>query len=462
MWKLMLQNYAYNERFIFMRNVKIAYKDQLYTLKQMISSEELCPVCQNKIQKTNISIESDSRERQHKFYALSCEKCHILYVDDRTINGLMVFHKTKDKPLPLSKICYHEFISNTEPRLNNLIYTTVDANISNKRKCWGCGNRLIMDSINIEHNNRNGYYCLHGLACEKCRILYTKYDVVDAIYEDCKRNFPKNLKHYYGKRKYLQFQKSAEVLMKNENVVCVIQTNDRVQYKIIKEYDGTLDETFFPYTSEFAREILADIYRSEKNKEYSYKEQRGKIRYYYACDSLKNNLIGSGDLCIKTGGGLKSSKRRGGDQFVDILFYSPFTNRYEIVTVTYNKFDDEYYLDIHKWRRFIQKYGNPNFVPTFESGRNSRLSYNLRERSILNDYGYKSTLSAQERRAILTEMVDLDIISVSGIIQHLEFFISVPGARDNMYYSRKVWEEDLKFIENYDVNPERFLVARSP
>ena len=86
----------------------------------------------------------------------------------------------------------------------------------------------------------------------------------------------------------------------------------------------------------------------------------------------------------------------------------------------------------------------------------------MRERSILNDYGYKSTLSAQERRAILTEMVDLDIISVSGIIQHLEFFISVPGARDNMYYSRKVWEEDLKFIENYDVNPERFLVARSP
>lgn len=365
-------------------------------------------------------------------------------------------NKTKRKPLP--KIYYYEH--KPEQILSQQGYT-VDAKIPSNGLCPLCHSKLVIDKISIKSDDGNGCYFLHGISCDNCHVLFTRDTVLDSLSRVCKIHFPKGIQHYTSldKREYLVFEKSIEPFLQNKNIVCVIQTFKGEQYKILKEKDDSLDDNFIYYKNEFGRELLAATIRYEKNKRFRYGEKNGKIRFAKFLTDLDNSLIAE-DICIKKGGGYTSGKTRGGDHFVDILFYSPFTKRYESVTVTYNIFDDKYYLDITKWRRFVREFGNPSIKPIFSSTRNYNLSDELRESSILRDYGYSSTLSTPIRRSILTEMVDLDIVSVRKIVDYLKFFLDFHGAKDNMYNSCKAWSDDWDFIENYKVNPERFLIAK--
>ena len=338
---------------------------------------------------------------------------------------------------------------------------TIDAGIPLDGLCPYCHSRVLIDMTVINSDDGKFFYYLHGLSCKQCRILFVRDKVLDKLYKVCRKNFPKGIRNYrsVGKREYQSFSKPVESFTHDKNIVCIIQTNKGERYTILNKNDDSLDDTFLYYKSEFARELLASAIRPEKDKNFKYGDRTGKIKFaeFFGSDSK----LFAKDICIKKGGGYTSGKTRGGDHFVDVLFYSPFTKRYESVTVTYNIFDDKYYLDITKWRKFVREFGNPSIKPVFSSTRNYNLSDELRESSILRDYGYSSTLSTPARRSILTEMVDLDIVSVRKIIDYLKFFLDFHGAKDNMYNSCKAWSDDWDFIENYKVNPERFLIAKS-
>lgn len=123
-----------------------------------------------------------------------------------------------------------------------------------------------------------------------------------------------------------------------------------------------------------------------------------------------------------------------------------------------------YYVDSSKFREFIHKHGNPGIHIGFykKTGVYGFDWLDLNDRSFLMDYGYnvsiKDNLPSSVRQEMLAEIVDLQIASVSDIVNHLNFCISShamhPGAI-------ACWREDIEFISNYKVNPNRFLIAET-
>ena len=82
--------------------------------------------------------------------------------------------------------------------------------------------------------------------------------------------------------------------------------------------------------------------------------------------------------------------------------------------------------------------------------------------SILTEYGYTVAqnvgLSSKERHELLAEVIDLEILDSIDIINHLEFCISL-HPNEKYVYARSKWKEDIGFVENYNFNPDRFLIA---
>lgn len=170
---------------------------------------------------------------------------------------------------------------------------------------------------------------------------------------------------------------------------------------------------------------------------------------------------------IKADGGYYTSTLDRKSELVDLLAYSPFSQRYELMRATYNKGLDYCYADLSIFRSFVQKYGNPGLAIDFDSSSSngffrSDLRSDLRSESVLMGYGYNVSeangLSDRERREILAEIVDLEILTVHQIVGLLNFFSTLhSGTRYAL--SRSKWERDRTFIENYKVNPNRFMIA---
>ena len=131
---------------------------------------------------------------------------------------------------------------------------------------------------------------------------------------------------------------------------------------------------------------------------------------------------------------------------------------------TYDKALDYCYTDISIFRSHLHKYRSPDLPLDFYAKRAShRFSYDdMASESILMGYNYSvsqaNNLSTYERREILAEIVDLKILTVSRIVRFLDFLCrSRPGEKYSL--ARSKWESDMKFIQNYKVNPNRFLFA---
>ena len=77
-------------------------------------------------------------------------------------------------------------------------------------------------------------------------------------------------------------------------------------------------------------------------------------------------------------------------------------------------------------------------------------------------YGYSvskaNNLSERERHEILAEIVDLGILKVNQIVNLLDFNCRLHSG-EQYYWARRKWEIDKAFIENYKVNPNRFLIV---
>ena len=147
----------------------------------------------------------------------------------------------------------------------------------------------------------------------------------------------------------------------------------------------------------------------------------------------------------------------------DVLLYSPFTQKYEIVKMAI--INSRSYWGINEFRKFVHKYGRPAVdieIDTSSDKKSDRFDFDkLREQSVLKLFGYTvnatDNKSARMRQAILGDIVDLELMSVQSVIYMLNFFI---GMHTNVsYYPARIkWKEDLEFIQNYTVNPDRFLI----
>jgi hypothetical protein len=218
------------------------------------------------------------------------------------------------------------------------------------------------------------------------------------------------------------------------------------------------------YTDELARELLTAAYVESRNKCGKYENIDFKVQQIVYQTSDINELSSQmtpHKLAIKKGGGYYSYNSTSGiEEIVDLLLYSPYTDRYETIRATYNKFNDFCYIDISKFREFISEYGNPkhvniNFICDISNQQ-------LKQESILKIYGYSVSdadgLSPKYRQALLSELVDVGILTVPEVVNLLNFFIRIHSNAEYRYACDK-WQADKEYIENYQVNPQRFLIA---
>ena len=242
------------------------------------------------------------------------------------------------------------------------------------------------------------------------------------------------------------------------------------RYAIISNYTDRSQEMIkiLSYKDKEARQILADIYKHKRNcieldnEIYEvcktlYKDQR----YSSSLDVMVSGIM------IKSGGGYYESITNANRfEIVDVLMYSPFTKKYELARVTYDKEDMEYFMDISAFRRFYREYGNPGLSIYAEEKSQSGIGdfSNLRDESIIHQFGYsvsaQANLSAACRQSILADIIDLETMSQKNVIAFIESLIKRFTA-DKYDEARFKWQQDLKFVINYKVNPQRFIIAKT-
>lgn len=229
-----------------------------------------------------------------------------------------------------------------------------------------------------------------------------------------------------------------------------------------EEIDSNPEKNIFFYKSIEAREFLSSAFEPLKNSCGRYKG----IQYHVEMSCFKDKITEDNlrplmphDIEIRNDGGYSSSIKNRYFDLVDLLVYSPFSERYEIITGTHDKLKDVYFIDIAKYKDFLRKNGKPP-ITIWVGGRDFTT---LNAESILRIYGYTvnqtDDLDLQKRQELLAEIVDAEILSVSSVISYLDFFISSHSS-DIYALARFKWEEDKEFIESYKVNPKRFLIAK--
>ena len=226
--------------------------------------------------------------------------------------------------------------------------------------------------------------------------------------------------------------------------------------------EADLDNKVLHYSNGKARTLLtiAFIPQSRIRYQAEWKDVKFHSVVYKKGNQLTAPIIRK-EIIIRKDGGFYE-KHKSVSEVVNALLYSPYTGRLELIRTSYDKARNEYYIDPIHLRRFVDSYGNPGIPIRFIGSSSGTGYYDLNDQSILNVYGYNVSqndgLSASERQAILTELVDLGIITISDIIRYLDFFIgSHPG--DQYYYARCKWEDDREFISNYKANPSRFIIG---
>ena len=229
-------------------------------------------------------------------------------------------------------------------------------------------------------------------------------------------------------------------------------------------HDGKM---VFHYTSSEALELLSAAFAKERSRKGILYDNNFKVKAtVFTAQKTQKALerLRPMELEIRAGGGYYSLTMSRREELVDVLLYSPFSQRYELLRATHNKELDCCYCDVGLYRKFIHEHGNPGVKLFFNGGASyAGDDFNLRPESILKGYGYSvaqaDQLSTAERQNILSEIIDLGILEIPVIINYLDFFCR-SHSTDKDFYARLRWTEDRKFVENYKANPDRFLIAQ--
>lgn len=268
----------------------------------------------------------------------------------------------------------------------------------------------------------------------------------------------------------VKIENESETFCGYQSVSCTIdvQFEDGTysEYVIVNdEEEEDFKNNVFHYKSKEGLELLSAAFAKQRNKEGTI---RGKKYEVKKVDNNKENdkeykCLTS--LLIKPNGGYYYKlKNEHFEKVIDVLLYSLAENRYEIIHATYDKKQDICYTDIGLFKRYINKYGKPDL--DYSDSFNKKKVYDqdeLNDESILMGFGYnvsaKDDYSSKQRQEILAEVVDLELLTVKRVVNFLVFLINM-HPDDKYKNARSKWKEDIKFIQDYKVNPDRFLIAK--
>lgn len=402
-----------------------------------------------------------------------CEDQVIQRVPKKNRRKNQINNKPKTKFIPFNHLTFipikaYEFIKRYHP--NHLMLC-----IKPLKSCPQCDKTTDYDlsEVPISNENLQLLYGLDGKYCLTCGTVYIYVKNADIkkqlsydYYEIPHKKMKKTLDQ-------IQNQNQTELRKYDSAVVMIIvlfHNGISEKYIIVNDKkDENREANVFHYSSDEALETLSAAFAKQRNKKGVVIGQEYDVKLIVYQSKRTTNLpekLLPTDLTIQSGGGLYNKSREGHLEIVNMLVYSPFSQRYELMKATYDKCDEYCYVDISIYRGFVKKYGKPDLFLCFErysDGGDGRNFDELNFESILKVFGYNvnktDNLSSQQRQRILAEVIDLEILTSKGIISLLDFFIST---HSNERYSeaRYKWETDKKFVEGYKVNPQRFLIAK--
>lgn len=453
-----------------------------------------CPYCD--IPFTNVEIGKQIREQTHFGQRAftprkNCTSDFIKgmmvkesQIPSDVLRKMQLQNRPKTHPHTFLSVKAYEFIKRNHPQ-HLIIY------IEPLKCCPQCDKMLDYYSfeIPITDDNLNILHGIDGKYCLLCDTIYI-YDKKSVI-----KLLQENLPHYYASitRKRIhdimnkiqspamdehnheqnQDQNQVELRKYNSSVVMIIvsfQNGVSQKYVIVNDSkEENREVNAFHYSSNEALELLSAAFAKQRNQKGILlgQEYDVKLIVYKAekTSALPEKFLPT-YLTIQSGGGLYDKSRAGHLEVVDMLVYSPFSQRYELIKATYDKCDEYCYMDISVYRRFVKDHGKPDLQLDFERYYGDRCFKDfdeLKNQSILKVFGYSvkkgDNLSPQHRQRILAEIIDLELLTVKGVISLLDFFISTHN-NDKYSDARRKWEADKKFVAEYKVNPQRFLIAK--
>lgn len=233
-----------------------------------------------------------------------------------------------------------------------------------------------------------------------------------------------------------------------------------------KEKYASPERKIYCYTAYEAREFLSAAFaptRLHRGKLHGLEYRISAMPIYPdKRRSADTSTIILRDLYIKSGGGYSRSLTNDEREIIDLLLYSPFTDRYELLRVTYDAVTERYFCDISLYRGFVHNFGNPKLIPHFELSAKGSFGYdNLNDVSKLRSYGYsvneRELLPRGSRRELLAELMDLELMSACEISRFLDFLIRTHPHHPSACAK---WHDDKEFVEHYILNVNRFLIAK--
>lgn len=486
------------------------------SIKQLTFSrgDGRCPVCGKLIyQKKHFNIELHDSKRQNfsdrRCELLYCDHCDLPLIDGKIISLIYretgmrptTFSTAKNKLSGIKNQMYYKKITPPSRENFNKGYRVIGKSNSiwkpytrlysanGEASCPGCQQQLFKGETIIPIGE-NSNLLVDGFVCPKCKSMFVRD--ADDISKKLKDN-PHSAGFYINDIAYWQYselerkkkqeerkkQKAEETRARNEiqrqrkrhildsiesSVVLIsitFQDRSTAEYIITTNNASVSAENAIHYSSTIGRELLTAAYVSSRKKRGRMNGKNYRVISVFQKNKMPETLIPS-FITIKTDGGYSSSVKNRNCEIIDLLLYSPYNDIYECVHATYNKEDDVCFMDISVYRHFIKEFGNPGLWLDFPMATSAGIG-ELNEESILKGYGYsvanKENLSSVEREELLTELVDLEILTVAQIAHHLDFCIHL---HTDPQYTEAIskWTSDKKFIENYKVNPARFMLSK--
>lgn len=332
-------------------------------------------------------------------------------------------------------------------------------------ECLECSTRLVKFVNFIQINDVEGIR-VAGRYCTKCDTFYddrgavlSKLSVEDFSFEDYALNTEYLIPQYSQK---IRFSRSVQSASFAVHLNCKETKENRLITIVSNRSDRNHEQDVFHYSDWFARQLLYAVFK--QNRALNIAGHVFNILKVLRLDWKNDSILSQlkiDTIILRSGGGLYGGIRQRGTELVDILLYSPFTDCFEIAHATYDAENKVYYMDAKVFRGFIEKYGNPGVkIAAYQPG--ARDFSTMREESILHAYGYVVGIThgvpEKVRRELLGEVMDLGIMSAESILRLLEHNISMHPKEKDMY-ARMDWEADKQFVMEYNVNPDRFVVA---
>ena len=249
---------------------------------------------------------------------------------------------------------------------------------------------------------------------------------------------------------------SVMILMKeketnNENILMIGKRNEVLEQQI----------QIADYRSDEIRTILTNVLW-KRRRECVFNDQDYSIFSTFTKKGSANLILNH--IMIGSKGGMSSSIKNRRYELVDLLLYSPKTDKYEIIKATLDKDSDLFFIDYAILKRFMRDYGNPGLTITqYSKVTRWEGGIPLQDESILYACGYnvsqKDGLSDRERHKILKEILDYEILDQKKLLQYLNGFISLHKGPENAI-ARSKWEHDIDFVIQYLSDPSSFFILK--